>query len=212
MFRPLTLFALCIAFVASSSCSDDDGSDVPRNSMTAGAGGQGGSSMDAGPGGRSGASGGGSGGASGAAGCPNVILDGGFPELPITDAGTTDAGITDAGLSDAGDRDASTGGGGTPGVVSFALDIRPIFVASCGPCHFNENNGGHNIASDDLAAAYGEAVELGETLVDRVNGGGMPPDYAEPPNNCEGNPGDPGCLTVAEVELIQTWLDQCTPR
>ena len=162
--------------------------------------------MDAGAGGRSGASGGGSGGASGAAGCPNIV-DGGFPEPPVTDAGSTDAGI-----SDAGDLDASSNGGGTPGVVSFALDLRPIFVASCSPCHFNENNGGHNIASDDLAAAYAEAVDLGQTIVNRVNGGGMPPSNAEPPNNCDGNPGDPGCLTVAEVELIRTWLDQCTPR
>lgn len=211
MPKLLTVLVLCAPLVAFVSCSDDDGSDVPRNSMSAGAGGQGGSSTDAGsggaPGGASGASGMAGGGAGGTSSCPSVILDGGFPEPPITDAG-----ITDAGTSDAGDLDASTNGGGNPGVVSFALDIRPIFVASCSPCHFDEGNGGHNVASDDLPTAYAEAVALGETLVDRVNGGGMPPSYADPPNNCEGNPGDPGCLTVAEVELIQTWLDQCTPR
>lgn len=211
MSKPLTTLVLCMSMGGLMSCSDDDGSDVPRNNMTAGTGGngEGGSSMDAGRGGTSGSSGGGSGGASGASGasnCPDVILDGGFPERP-----TLDAGLTDAGTSDAGDLDASTSGG-TPGVVSFALDVHPILVASCGPCHVDEGGGGHNVASDDLVEAYGDAVALGETLVARVNGGGMPPSYAEPPNDCDGNPGDPGCLTVAEVELIQTWLGQCTPR
>lgn len=213
MSKSSTAAVLSLCLAAFVSCSDDDGANVPRNGGVGGNG-QGGSLMDAGSGGTSGASGsagGGAGGASGGAGCPNVILDGGFPEPVNPDAGNPDAG-TDAGSSDAGDLDASTNGGGTPGVVSFALDIRPIFVASCGPCHVDENNGGHNIASDDLAAGYIQAVELGQTIVDRVNGGGMPPSYAEPPNNCDGNPGDPGCLTVAEVELIQAWLAQCTPR
>jgi hypothetical protein len=74
----------------------------------------------------------------------------------------------------------------------------------------SQDLGAHNVGGE-LAAAYLDAVDLGEDLVERVNGGGMPPSYADPPNNCSGDPGDPGCLTVAEVELIQTWLDQCTP-
>jgi hypothetical protein len=208
MPKLLTALVLCVPLVGLISCSDDDGSDVPRNSMSGGAGGQAGSSMDAGvggsPGGASGASGrggGGAGGASGSSGCSNVLPD----------AGSADAGDSDAGLADAGGFDAGGDGGASSPVVSFAADIHPIFVARCGPCHVSQDYANHNVGGE-LDEAYLDAVRLGEDLVDRVNGGGMPPSYAEPPNNCDGNPGDPGCLTVAEVELIQTWLDQCTPR
>lgn len=201
---------LGVIFAAFSSCSDDDGANVPRNEAPGGSGGsgQGGSAMDAGIGGSaagasaagaSGASGAAAGGAAGAAGsgpgCTPVSLDAGL----------------DAGLTDAGNPDASSDGGGIPAVVSFATDIHPIFAASCGPCHVEDGSAGHNVGGE-LMQAYIDAVALGQDLVDRVNGGGMPPSYADPPNDCDGNPGDPGCLTVREVTLIQTWIAQCNPR
>jgi hypothetical protein len=37
----------------------------------------------------------------------------------------------------------------------------------------------------------------------------MPPDYANPP--CSGMIGAPGCITDAELALIQEWIAQGTP-
>jgi hypothetical protein len=170
----------------------------------AGAGGEGGANAGGsgagGIAGSSGAAGRGTGGGSGSPGCVPVQPDAG----ELLDAG-------DAG--DAGDLDASSDGGG-PLVVSFAADIQPIFAQRCGTCHTTDGYAGHNVGSADLEAAYADAVRLGRDLVDRINGGGMPPSNAEPPNDCAdgAGPGDPGCVTVEELNRVQTWLAQCSPR
>jgi cytochrome c553 len=211
--RRFTLLAISILLAGFVACSDDDGSNVvPNGPPGAGTGGGGaGGAPDGGPAGaggsgagRGGTGGGGAGGAGGSAGCtPTSTPDAG------SDAGALDAGSTDAGL------DASAEGPPS-GVVSFEQDVHPIFVASCGPCHVANGEGSHNVGGPDLAMAYDQAVGIGQRLVTRVDGGGMPPSYADPPNNCgdQGGdqPGDPGCLTVAEVELIQAWINQCYPR
>jgi hypothetical protein len=204
------------SLVAAFACSDDDGSDVvpnpPPGSAGTGGGGAGGSggAADAGPGG------GGSGGRAGSAGTAGSAGSGGSAGCtPVSnpDAGA-DAG-TDAGALDAGADASSDASASAPSVVSFAADIHPIFEASCGPCHVTDGSAGHNVGGE-LATAYADAVGLGQTLIDRVDGGGMPPPYAEAPNNCgaEGGdqPGDPGCLSVEEVALIQTWINQCFPQ
>jgi hypothetical protein len=211
--RRFTLLAISILLAGFVACSDDDGSNVvPNGPPGAGTGGGGaGGAPDGGPAGaggsgagRGGTGGGGAGGSGGSAGCtPTSTPDAG------SDAGALDAGSTDAGL------DASAEGPPS-GVVSFEQDVHPIFVASCGPCHVANGEGSHNVGGPDVAMAYDQAVGIGQRLVTRVDGGGMPPPYAEPPNNCgdQGGdqPGDPGCLTVAEVELIQAWINQCYPR
>jgi hypothetical protein len=116
--------------------------------------------------------------------------------------------LLDAG-ADAGQLDASTANG----VVSFAADIHPIFEAACAPCHTVANYAGHNVGGE-LDQAYEDAVRLGAMLVQRIDGGGMPPSDAPEPYNCPdgGQPGDEGCLTVAQVALVQTWIDQCYPQ
>ncbi len=207
MLKLPTRFALCIPLIAVSGCSDDDGANVPRKGTmaagggSAGVGGEGGASSAGrsgagGMAGSSGAAGGGTGGGSGSPGC--------VPVQP-------DAGVLDAG--DAGDPDASGDGGG-PEVVSFAADIQPIFAQRCGPCHTTDGYAGHNVGGADLEAAYADAVRLGQDLVGRINGGGMPPSDAPPPNDCAdgAGPGDPGCVTVEELNRVQTWLAQCSPR
>jgi hypothetical protein len=212
--RRFTLLAVSTLVAGFVACSDDDGSNVvPNGPPGAGAGGGGaGGTPDGGPAGaggsgagRGGMGGGGAGGSGGAAGCTPTSS----PDAGADDAGALDAGTTDAGL------DASAEGPPS-GVVSFEQDVHPIFVESCGPCHVANGDGSHNVGGPDLAMAYDQAVGIGQRLVMRVDGGGMPPPYADPPNNCgdQGGdqPGDPGCLTVAEVELIQTWIDQCYPR
>jgi hypothetical protein len=189
------------------SCSDDDGANVQPNSSNmggssgsgmSGSAGNGGAGGGSGSGGMSGA-GGAMGGSGGSAGCTPVPID----------AGTLDAG--DASVGDAGDGDASSDGG-LSGAVSFAADIHPIFVSRCNPCHVDDTAGGHNVGGPDVDAAYTDAVREAEDILVRVNGGGMPPSYAEPPNDCAGGPGDPGCVSVADFALIQTWVDQCYPR
>lgn len=212
-FILFTVSTLVAGFVA---CSDDDGSNVvPNGPPGAGSGGGGaGGTPDGGPAGaggstagRGGTGGGGAGGAGGSAGCTPVSA----PDAGSSDAGALDdAGSTDGGLDASAD-------GPPSGVVSFEQDVHPLFAERCGPCHVADGEGSHNVGGPDLALAYDQAVGIGQRLVTRVNGGGMPPSYAAPPNDCGAQnrgdqPGDPGCLTVAQVELIQTWIDQCYPR
>ena len=212
--RRFILFAASTLLAGFVACSDDDGSNVvPNGPPGAGSGGGGaGGTPDGGPAGtggsagRGGTGGGGAGGSGGSEGCTPVSPP---------DAGTEDAGVLDAGSADGG-PDASAEGPSS-GVVSFERDIHPIFAVHCGTCHVSDGEGGHNVGADDIAEAYDDAVGIGQELVTRVNGGGMPPSYAAPPNDCGAQgrtdqPGDPGCLTVAQVALIQTWIDQCYPR
>jgi hypothetical protein len=211
--RASIAFASSCLIAGFIACSDDDGANIVPNgppgtggggaggTPTAGSSGSGGSG-GAGTGGSAGSPGGGSG---GSAGCMPVTPDAG------ADAGLSDAGRLDAG-ADGGELDASA----ASGLVSFAADIHPIFEAACNPCHVSVGYGGHNVGGE-LDQAYEDAVRLGVTLVQRIDGGGMPPPDAEPPYDCgaEGRPsqpGDEGCLTVAQVALVQTWIDQCYPR
>jgi hypothetical protein len=121
--------------------------------------------------------------------------------MPVfLDAGVAPEVVTDAG-ADAGDAGPS---GPSNGPVGFAAEIHPIFEASCGPCHTTDYFAGHNVGSSDLTEAYGFAKDLGGKLLERVNGGAMPP-------GCEGQPGDDGCLSVQEVDLIRRWTAQCFP-
>lgn len=192
------------ALTALGGCSDDDGANVLPKDPTAqaGSGGGGGSSAGAA----------GSGGSSGSAGMGGSTSDAGVlrPPCPAApppvDAGVADGGVQDAGLGDAGPGDAGPGDAGeaAAGELSFAADIHPIFRLHCRPCHEDELNGGHNVAADDPMEAYAFLVTMASSLVPRVNGGGMPP-------SCNGVPGDPGCLSVAELQLIQSWEAQCYP-
>ena len=121
--------------------------------------------------------------------CTPVFLDAGV----VSDAGAADAG-------DAGDAGAVS----TNGPVSFSANIYPILRSNCVPCHETLRSGGHNVAAADVNEAYGFVDDIKASLVGRVNGGGMPPD-------CNGVPGDPGCISVAELDLIVRWAAQCFP-
>ena len=199
-------FVLASALVGAAvtglgGCSDDDGSNVvPKDpGAQAGSGGGGGSNGLGGSAGQGGS--GGLAGMSGSGGTPDASVP--RPACPAepepVDAGTDDAGVSDAGATDAGDA------GTAARALSFATDIHPIFRMYCRPCHEDEFSGGHNLAADDPAEAYGFLIDVAPRLVGRVNGGGMP-------FSCgDGVPGDPGCITVAELALIQSWEAQCYP-
>jgi hypothetical protein len=87
-----------------------------------------------------------------------------------------------------------------PEVASFELDVWPIFQTNCGPCHTELGRGGHLVGSPTLEVADADARRLGATLIERLDGGGMPP-------ACTGVPGDPNCIAVADLATIQLWLD-----
>lgn len=134
------------------------------------------------------------------------------------------------GSSAAGSGNAGTGGsavssGGTGGMqmaaVTFSNDIHPILLAKCGGgmCHNGEQAPilpGH--ASADVQDAYQATQDTnftGERVYTRIltritdEEAMMPPDFANPP--CMGEVGTPGCVTEAEVTLIEAWIAAGTP-
>ncbi|MEY2929975.1 MAG: hypothetical protein RL033_724 [Pseudomonadota bacterium] len=201
-------FVLASALVGAAAtglggCSDDDGSKVVPKDPNAQAGSGGGSGTGGGDalGGSAGLGGSGGGaGMSGGGGAAGASMRPACPAEPeVVDAGADDAGVSDAGAGDAGDA------GTAARALSFATDIHPILRNYCRPCHEDEFSGGHNLAADDPAEAYGFLFEVAPRLVGRINGGGMPPACGD------GVPGDTDCITVAELELIQSWESQCYP-
>ena len=221
MHKLLVALALSIPLGVLVACSDADGAgNMPTAPPSGGGGGTGGpAGGGGGPGGSGGVSGAAgragsdAGGSAGLPGCRVTTGSDAGPGGTVTDAGTLDGGLDGGGL-DAGGFD--DGGADLLDLVSFSADIRPIFEISCGPCHVDLGYGGHNVGGE-LEVAYQDAVVLGQTLITRIDGGGMPPPNAAPPNDCGAQgrgsePGDQGCLTVAEVALVQAWIDQCYPR
>lgn len=105
--------------------------------------------------------------------------------------------------------------------VTFTADIHPLFLAKCGgsACHNGDQAPtlpGH--AAEDVMEAYEASqamsflgVPVYERILVRVTDemAMMPPNFANPP--CMGEIGTPGCLTQAEVDQIEAWIDAGTP-
>jgi hypothetical protein len=87
-----------------------------------------------------------------------------------------------------------------PPAPGFEANVWPIFQANCSPCHTTNRFGGHSVGSADLSVAFADATRLGQTLIVRLDGGGMP-------LGCAGEPGDEGCIAVADLATIQAWID-----
>lgn len=87
--------------------------------------------------------------------------------------------------------------------VSFAEDVQPIFAESCSPCHTTGRSGGHSVGSDDLDVALADAQRLGETLVGRLDGGGMPPGCAVA--------GQAPCISLDELAIVEAWVEDPQP-
>ena len=131
--------------------------------------------------------------------------------------------------SDEGDGDpagqggGSGAGGGAGDMLSFDQDIHPIFLAKCAgsSCHSVANPVQPGHAAEDPEDAYIAATgitSMGVPAYERIlirvaspdPGLMMPPPYAPMP--CQGALGAPGCVTQAEFDLIQDWVDQGHPR
>lgn len=94
--------------------------------------------------------------------------------------------------------------------------VYPIFKGKCAPCHAgiepDDGAGGHAIASGDESIAYQASQlaadvpqctgkKIGECAIIRILNGSMPQG-----KNCGTNPTGAGCLTEAEKQLIQDWI------
>ncbi|MCB9733315.1 MAG: hypothetical protein H6745_11975 [Deltaproteobacteria bacterium] len=92
-----------------------------------------------------------------------------------------------------------------------------IFAAKCSPCHTGGGSGGHNMGAADIAAAYADSqldadiakcdgLKKGACTIVRIHAGDMPRGAG-----CTGDPsqdsGNAACLTQAEQDTIQAWID-----
>jgi hypothetical protein len=75
-----------------------------------------------------------------------------------------------------------------------------IFAVRCAGCHDD------SWGSSTLADAYAAAVAYAGDIASRVAGLGG----SIMPNDCGAAPGQGSCLSVAQVELIRSWVDQGT--
>lgn len=150
--------------------------------------------------------------------------DSGDDGLPAAGTGGSAMGMAGSGGSSGSGAMAGSGGSsGGPAAVTFTADIHPILLAKCGAsaCHSGALapfQPGHGAA--DVEDAYAATQEIGveeEPVYDRIlfrvstaePGFMMPPSYATPP--CSGMVGAPGCISEAELALIQAWVDAGTP-
>ncbi len=102
--------------------------------------------------------------------------------------------------------------GTLPPPVTYTADVQPIFGAKCAGCHTGAGFGGHNIgntyADAFLAADHPSCVGLniGECTIVRIQSGQMPQGAG-----CTGDPvadaGNAACLTQAEQDTVQAWID-----
>ncbi len=106
-----------------------------------------------------------------------------------------------------------------PGAVAptYTGDVQPIFAAKCAPCHTGLGLGDH-----DIGTTYGDAflpaddsdcdgLNKGQCTIVRIRSGEMPSGAG-----CTGDPaqdaGNAACLTQAEQDTVQAWIDAGLPE
>jgi hypothetical protein len=92
-----------------------------------------------------------------------------------------------------------------------------VFADKCATCHTEASSGGHNIGAADINAAYADSqlnaeiafcagLTKGACTLVRVQSGQMPLGAG-----CTGDPsedaGNFACLTQAEQDTLQAWID-----
>jgi hypothetical protein len=87
-------------------------------------------------------------------------------------------------------------------VMSFAADVSPILQANCSACHATGTV--PRFASSDASVAYPIAVEHSDDIVGRLEQGTMPPSCGRQP------PGSSGCISAADFDAIQRWVEDGT--
>ncbi|MDH3589605.1 MAG: hypothetical protein OEQ74_09390, partial [Gammaproteobacteria bacterium] len=94
--------------------------------------------------------------------------------------------------------------------VGYAADVQPILLPKCGACHGGNGVGGHDIAIEyndaflDADACPG--LNIAECALVRIKNGSMPQGAG-----CTGDPvldaGNANCLTQAEQDTVEAWID-----
>jgi hypothetical protein len=104
-------------------------------------------------------------------------------------------------------------------LTTWTDDVAPVLQVKCAPCHTGGGAGGHNIATnypDALKPTVGAAcaplnTNVATCALFRIQNGQMPQG-----EGCIGDPvqdaGDPDCLTQAEQDAIQAWIDDLLPE
>jgi hypothetical protein len=119
---------------------------------------------------------------------------------------------SDGGTGGTSGSGGTTGGtGGASGGVTYDVDVKPIFMAKCTPCHAT---GGTGALFHTMATSYTDVMKnsnacpgkkKGECAVERVHNGTMP--YQK---GCTGNPAmdtaKPECTTAAEQAKLDAWV------
>jgi hypothetical protein len=88
--------------------------------------------------------------------------------------------------------------------VAFAADILPILSANCGTCHAAGIL--PRFAASDPDGAYAVALSLSDEIVSRLGAGTMPPTCSRQA------PGADGCISVADYEEIERWVEDGAPE
>lgn len=121
-----------------------------------------------------------------------------------------------------GDADGASGGDFTSiftvnAKTTWSADAAPILASKCALCHTGLGFGGHNVATnyaDALKLAVGGAcvaLTVGQCTIVRIQSGAMPQG-----RGCSGDPAqdvaNASCLTQAQQDTIQDWIDDGLPQ
>ena len=109
------------------------------------------------------------------------------------------------------------GPGAVAPTVTWTNDVQPIFSSKCTPCHTGLGVGDHNVGSvytDALLPADSSECNgllVGACTIVLIQSGEMPQGAG-----CTGNPaldeGNAACLTQAEQDSVQAWIDAGLPE
>ena len=121
--------------------------------------------------------------------------------------------------------DGGAGGSGGSGGVTYTRDVKPIFMAKCGPCHTTEGLGAHNLGTtyadvrkpvesvDAPAGCFFDGFDktmpktMGECALASIMEGWMPMAAG-----CFNTPRPLGCVTLAEQDVVAAWVAAGMPE
>lgn len=123
------------------------------------------------------------------------------------------------GCGDEGGDDETSNGTGGGAQVTFTRDVHPILVAKCGnsSCHGTADFGLPGHGSADVDEAYEAVTGLsyaGGPVYERILVRVANPAAIMPPASagCTGGIGQPNCITQAEFDILEAWVEQGHPR
>jgi hypothetical protein len=92
------------------------------------------------------------------------------------------------------------------GGLSFENDVWPIFNGQCGGCHVTQGLGQQNIGSEDIPAAFQDAVDFEVEVIAELEAGDMPLGCGAPPG------GGGNCVSEEDFQTISDWYAAGAPE